>query len=63
MTKDYDYQYLFLWINFDSACKMNGKDIQLSRTDFVHEIVVSALYSGDMTIGDMLVYEYASSLH
>ena len=25
---------------------------------FIHEIVVSGLNSGDITIGDMLVYEY-----
>ena len=37
---------------------MNGKDIRPSRCGFVYEIVVSGLYSGDIAIGEKMVYKY-----
>ena len=40
------------------ACKTNGNDIWFSRSGFAHEIDISGLYSGDITIGHMLAYKY-----
>ena len=45
------------------ACKTNGKDIWPSRSGFAHEIDVSGLYSGDITIGHMLAYKYTWMFH